>query len=62
MINWQEVAQNNGLTPEEFKKEIFTIAACLGAMDLDADDSVNAIKFTCSDGIGPLEVYIKRAG
>lgn len=62
MINWQEVAQNNGLTHEEFKKEIFTVAACLGAMDLDADDSVNAIKFTCSDDVGPLEVYIKRAG
>jgi len=62
MINWQEIAEQNNLTPDEFKKEVFTVAACLGAMDLDANDSANAIKFTCSDEEGPLEVYIKRAG
>ena len=59
-INWREVAEQNGLTPEEFKKEIFTVACALGSMDLDDKDSGTALKFTCSDDIGKLELFIKR--
>ena len=60
-INWKQVAQQNGLTPEEFKKEIFTVACAVGAMDLDKQESGTALKFTCSDDVGKLELFIKRA-
>ena len=59
-INWQQVAQQNGLTPAEFKKEIFTVACALGSMDLDNQESGTALKFTCSDDVGKLELFIKR--
>ena len=60
-INWQQVAQQNGLTPEEFKREIFTVACAVGAMDLDNQESGTALRFTCADDIGKLELFIKRA-
>lgn len=27
MIDWRKIAEQNGLTPEEFRKEIFNVAA-----------------------------------
>ena len=63
MIDWEKIAKQNSLTPKEFTKEILTVAACVGVMELDSkvgghiDD---AMKFTCSDEIGEIEVYIKR--
>lgn len=61
MINWQEVAESNGLTPEAFKLEIFTVAAALGAMDLDKQKHKgDCVKFTSSDEVGKLELYIRR--
>lgn len=60
MINWQEIAESNGLTPEAFKLEIFTVAAALGAMDLDKQENEGCLKFTSSDEIGKLELYISR--
>lgn len=59
MINWEQIAQQNGLTPEEFTKEILTCAAVVGAMELDKNYS-NRIRFTCSDQIGEIEVTVKR--
>ena len=61
MIDWKKVAELNGLTTEEFKKEIFTVAACLGAMALDYQEVGGCLKFTCSDDIGPLALWIRRA-
>lgn len=60
MINWSEIAELNGLSPEEFKKEVFTVAACIGAMELDEKEKGIALRFTCSDGIGPLELIVRR--
>lgn len=60
MIDWRKFADMNGLTPDEFKKEIFTVAACLGAMALDEQQIGDSLKFTCSDEIGPLELWIRR--
>lgn len=62
MINWEEVARSNGLTIEEFKKEVFSCAACIGAMVLDEKDSsdVDTLRFTCSDDVGKIELLIKR--
>ena len=59
-INWQQVAQQNGLTPEEFKREIFTVACAIGAMEIDRPNQYGYLKFTCSDDVGPLELFIKR--
>jgi len=59
-INWQEIARQNNLTPEEFQKEIFMLAACIGAMSLDDHKIGDSLKFTCSDEVGPLELLIRR--
>lgn len=60
MIDWRKIADMNGLAPEEFRKEIFTVAACLGAMLLDEQQIGDSLKFSCSDEIGPLELWIRR--
>jgi hypothetical protein len=62
-VNIDQWAKMNNLTPEEFKKEVFTMAAALGAMDLDGRgaDSDEAMKFTCSDSVGEIELYVCRA-
>lgn len=62
MIDWEQVARVNGLTPKEFEKEILTVAACLGAMRIDNGDAGEAdtLKFTCSDQISKIAVYVKR--
>ena len=59
-INWKEVADLNGLSAEEFQHEIFTVAACLGVMKIDKDEA-DTLKFTCSDSVGKIELYIKRS-
>jgi hypothetical protein len=61
MIDWRKVAKSNGLTNEEFEKEIFTVAACLGAITLDSQKEGDCLKFSCSDDVGRLELYIKRS-
>lgn len=62
MIDWEQVARVNGLTPKEFEKEILTVAACLGAMRIDNGNAGEAdtLKFTCSDHVSQIAVYIKR--
>lgn len=62
MIDWEQVARVNGLTPKEFEKEILTVAACIGAMRIDNGDSGEAdtLKFTCSDQVSQIVVYVKR--
>ena len=63
MIDWEQIAKMNGLSPEEFRKEIFTVAACVGAMQLDEQETDNRtmLKFSCSDDVGKIEVLIRRA-
>lgn len=60
MIDWQKVAKENNLSPTEFENEIYSIAACIGAIALDRQDAGDCIKFSCSDDIGPLELFIRR--
>lgn len=62
MINWEEFASLNNLTPEEFQKEILTVAACIGATLIDEGltGDADTLKFTCSDNIGKIAVYVKR--
>jgi len=56
-------AKLNGLTPDEFKKEVFTYAAILGAMDLDTINASKdeAMKFTTTGDTGTIELYVKYA-
>tara|TARA_R110002126_G_C10364965_1_gene492890 strand:- start:207 stop:401 length:195 start_codon:yes stop_codon:yes gene_type:complete len=61
MIDWESIAKSNGLSPEEFTREILTIAACVGTMGIDQQgDDITVLKFTCSDEIGKIEVTVKR--
>ena len=60
MINWEQMAKDNGMSPEEFKLEIYTVACALGAMELDNQEDGLMLKFTSLDENGPLELYIKR--
>jgi len=62
MIDWEKVALDNGLTPLQFEKEILTVTACLGAIRIDNGDAGDAdtLKFTCSDQVSPIAVYVKR--
>ena len=60
-INWKEIAEQNGLTPDEFSKEIFTVACAVASMKIDSQNHDGALKFTCSDEVGPLEMYVRRA-
>ena len=60
MIDWEQMAEQNGMSPEEFKIEIYTVASALGAMELDNQEDGTIVKFTSSDEIGPLELYIRR--
>ncbi len=61
MINWKEIAEQNGLSVEEFKKEIFTSAACIGIMDVDSKNGeAVAMRFTCFDDVSKIEMVIKR--
>lgn len=60
MIDWQKVAEQNGLSVKEFESEIYTIAACIAANSIDKQKGGDAIKFTCSDDVSKLEMIIKR--
>ena len=60
MINWQEIAQQNGLSIDEFEKEIYSVAACIAAMQLDKKPNVDSMRFTCSDEVGKLELIVRR--
>ena len=64
MIDWEGVAKSNGLTPEEFKKDVFMTAAALGPKSIDEnnDHKGGVLKFTCSDGSSDIVMYIERVG
>lgn len=59
MIDWKEVAKQNGLDASEFKQEILMCAATIGSLKLDEDNADEFI-FTCSDLASDIEVSIKR--
>ena len=59
MIDWELIAKQNGLTPEEFQNEIFTVAAVVGAMAID-NDGADMIKFTTSDQVSKLVLTVQR--
>ena len=60
MINWQEIAQQNGLSIDEFEKEIYSVAAYIAAIRLEEKPNVDSMRFTCSDNVGRLELIVRR--
>ena len=61
MINWEKVAKDNELTVQDFEKEILTVAATVGVMMLDQNgDDSDALRFTCSDREGEIELTVRR--
>lgn len=62
MIDWQQFAKINGMSPDEFEKEIFLVAAALGAKKIDESngDSLDLLKFKCTDSVGNIEIYVRR--
>ena len=62
MIDWKEFAEINKLTPEEFQRQILTVAACIGAtlIDQGVTGEADTLKFTCSDSIGKIGVFVRR--
>lgn len=61
MIDWTSIAKSNGMSPEEFTKEILTIAAVVGVMGIDSQSGdITELRFTCNDEIGKVEVTVKR--
>lgn len=63
MIDWKEVSDKYGLSVSQFKIEVFTAAASIAAISLDRESGdSDAVRFTCSDGVGKLELTVKRIG
>ena len=61
MIDWRRFAEHQGLTAEEFKKEIFTVACAIAAADLDQhQEDSTALRFVCNDGVSDLELHVRR--
>lgn len=59
-INWEQVARDNGLSPEEFTKEILHIACVLGVMQIDKREVGTVLTFTPEDSISKVELTIRR--
>lgn len=62
MIDWKKFAEINNLTPEEFQRDILTAAACVGVslIEQGAIEEADTLKFTCSDNVGKIGVFIRR--
>ena len=60
-INWGEIAVEKGLSPEEFVKQILTTACFFGVRSIDKNaGQENALRFTCADRLGKIELMIRR--
>ena len=61
MIDWEDLADINNWSQEQFRKEILTVAAVVGAMELDkSNEEGEVFRFTCSDDAGKIELYVRR--
>ena len=59
MINWKEIAEQNGLSPNDLAVEIFSAACAIAAVRMDEEES-EGMKFTCSDDVGVMKMVITR--
>lgn len=60
MIDWKKVAKEYSLTPEQFRKEVYTVAAVCAAMELEQDTENTAMRFICSDEKGQIKLEVSR--
>jgi hypothetical protein len=60
VIDWAKVAKEYGLTPKQFRKEVYTVAAVCAAMELDKSEDADAMRFICSDQKSQLQLEVKR--
>lgn len=60
MINWKEIAEQHGLTPEQFRREVYAVAAVIGIMEVEKGGNADTMRFTCSDDIGQIELTVTR--
>jgi len=61
LVDWRNFAERQGMTVDEFKKEIFTAACAIAATDLDQQNKEGmALKFKCNDGVSDLELHVRR--
>jgi len=61
-INWQKVAREYNLNVDQFKEQLFTTAAIMGAMEIDQYDFNNTqeFKFTCADQKSEIKLSVRR--
>lgn len=59
-IDWKKVAEENGLGHKEFIKELMLAASCAAVVELDKQYNADAFKFTCSDDVSDIELYVRR--
>ena len=57
IADWAKI---NNLTPKEFTKEILTLAAVVGTMEIDKQDNEDFLIFSCEDNIGKIKITISR--
>lgn len=60
MIDWAKVAKEYRLTPEQFRKEVYTVAAVCAAIELDKTQYAESMRFICSDRKSQLQLEVKR--
>lgn len=59
MIDWLKIAEQNGMSFEEFTNEILLAAIAAGAVELENRD-VEALRVTGGDGDGKIQMVISR--
>ena len=61
MIDWRKTAEQNGISVEQFEKEMFTVACAMATMRIDRDGQEGeCFKFSCGDQVGKIELYVRR--
>lgn len=60
-IDWEKVAKSNGLSTDEFTKELFLSACSIGMMLIDDRKEENMLKFKCEDSVGEIILTVRRA-
>lgn len=59
--NIKEWAKINGLSPTEFRNEIFMYVAALGTMEIDnINDGSDTVIHTTNDGKSDIQVIVRR--
>lgn len=58
-IDWEQVAEMNGISEEELADQIYVAACAMGVLALDSEDA-DVLKFKCSDNESEIELTVRR--